>query len=262
MRLATFNLLNGMSVVDGQVDADRLHDAVTMLRADVLGLQEVDRAQDRSHRRDLTGAVATAMRIPTEAVDRRRFVPSLVGQPGGRWRPVSDDDVTDGTATDEPTYGIALVSRWPVQSWHVVRLGLSRLQAPVLVARTRRLVWLRDEPRTAVAAVVRTPVGPMTVATTHLSFIPGWNAVQLRRLTAALRELPAPRVLLGDLNLPGRLPRLVSGWTPLARVPTYPSWNPRVQFDHVLGHGDLPPVMRVETPEVAVSDHRPLVVEL
>jgi endonuclease/exonuclease/phosphatase family metal-dependent hydrolase len=48
VRLATFNLLHGQSLDDGQVRADRLHAAVAHLDADVLALQEVDRDQPRS----------------------------------------------------------------------------------------------------------------------------------------------------------------------------------------------------------------------
>ena len=102
----------------------------------------------------------------------------------------------------------------------------------------------------------------MTVATTHLSFVPVWNGVQLRTLTAALAELPGPRVLLGDLNMPGAVPRWLTRWQVLARTVTYPAWDPKIQLDHVLGHGTLPPVRAVETPELPLSDHRALVVEL
>jgi endonuclease/exonuclease/phosphatase family metal-dependent hydrolase len=45
-----------------------------------------------------------------------------------------------------------------------------------------------------------TDLGPLTVANTHLSFVPGWNRVQLRRLTRDLRGFPGPRVLMGDLS--------------------------------------------------------------
>ena len=45
MRIATFNILHGRSLDDGQVDVDRLASAVKSLYADVLGLQEVDSDQ-------------------------------------------------------------------------------------------------------------------------------------------------------------------------------------------------------------------------
>src|SRR5258705_265745 len=84
---------------------------------------------------------------------------------------------------------------------------------------------------TRIAAVVVTPIGRVTIATTHLSLVPGWNVRQLHLVRRALRAMPAPRILLADLNLPGGLPRLFSGWHRLATMATYPSPAPRVQFD-------------------------------
>jgi endonuclease/exonuclease/phosphatase family metal-dependent hydrolase len=253
VRLATFNLLNGTSLHDGRVDAGRLREAARTLRADVLGLQEVDRGQPRSGGLDLTAEVAQAT-----GAAAWRFEPALVGTPGGSWRAATDDD---GTAAGAQ-YGVGLVSRWPVRSWHVVRLAAAPVRSPVVLPGTRSLIWLQDEPRVGLAAVVESPLGPLTVATTHLSFVPVWNGVQLRRLTAALSALPGPRVLLGDLNMPGPVPRALTRWRPLARAATYPAWEPRLQLDHVLASGDLPPVTAVESPVLPLSDHRALLVEL
>jgi endonuclease/exonuclease/phosphatase family metal-dependent hydrolase len=255
VRLATLNLLNGMSLDDGAVRPERLAGAVRELAADVVGLQEVDRGQPRSHGADLTACVAEAM-----GAEHWRFVPALIGTPGGSWRAAEDAD-TD-PAGGAPAYGIGLVSRWPVLSWHVTRLPASPLRSPVLIPGTRRLIWLQDEPRVGLAAVVQTPTGPLTVGTTHLSFVPGWNGKQLRTFTAALSRLPGPRVLLGDLNMPPPFPRALTRWEALARTATYPAWEPKIQLDHVLGSGDLPPVAAVESPRLAVSDHRALLVEL
>jgi endonuclease/exonuclease/phosphatase family metal-dependent hydrolase len=251
VRLATFNLLSGRSLTDGRVVPERLAEAARTLAADVVGLQEVDRGQSRSGGADQTEQVARAM-----GADHWRFVPAITGTPGASWCAATEDD--DG----QPAYGVGLVSRWPVMSWQVVRLPAARVRAPVLLPGTRRVVWLQDEPRVGVVAVVETPVGPVTVGTTHLSFVPGRNGAQLRRLAAAMAQLPGPRVLLGDLNLPGPLPRLLTGWRSLARTPTYPAPEPRVQLDHVLASGDLPPVTAVQTLHLPVSDHRALLVQL
>ena len=253
MRLATLNLLNGTSLSDRSVTPGRLVEAVQALGADVVGLQEVDRYQPRSHGADLTRQVAEAMGAP-----HWRFVPALVGTPGGQWRAATDEDDDCSAAA----YGIGLVSRYPVLSWHVTRLRAAPVRSPIVLPGTRQVIWLQDEPRVGLAAVVETPLGTMTVATTHLSFVPVWNGTQLRRLTADLARLPGPAVLLGDLNMPPPFPRLLSRWRVLAKTATYPAWEPRIQLDHVLGHGDLPPVTSVEAPELAVSDHRGLLVQL
>lgn len=255
VRLATFNVMHGVGLSDGQVDAARFASVVAGLDADVLALQEVDQAQPRSHGVDLTALAAEAM-----GAGYRRFCAAVVGTPGGAWRPAVAED--DGAG--EPRYGVALLSRWPVRRWWVLRLPAAPVRSPVYVPGPRRggVILVRDEPRAVIAAVVQSPVGPISVAGTHLSFVPGWGAYQLGLVLRSLRELPGPRVLLGDLNLPGWLLRGVPGWRLLARAPTYPTSGPRVQLDHVLARGDLPAVTGVGTPAVAVSDHRPVVVTL
>ncbi|MEU1884710.1 endonuclease/exonuclease/phosphatase family protein [Micromonospora sp. WMMD987] len=258
MRLATFNLLHGRSLTDGLVDPDRLTAAVHALDADILALQEVDRDQSRSGHHDLTALAAHALDAP-----EHRFAAAVVGTPGEQFRPLRHDDDGHG----EPCYGIGLISRHPVRTWHVTRLTPAPVRSPLyLPGPGGGLILLRDEPRVVLAAVLDTPHGPLTVAATHLSFVPGWNAHQLRRVVRALRALPAPRILLGDLNLPAGPARLLTGWQPLARRPTYPATAPRVQLDHILAdpHGlhRLPPVTAVDTPRSTISDHRPLVVDL
>lgn len=253
MRLATWNVLNGTSLSDGLVEPVRLGQAAQSLRADVLGLQEVDRGQPRSHGLDLVAEVGRR----TGAADWR-FVPALIGTPGGSWRPAGDAD-----NADEPVaYGIGLVSAHPVQSWYVLRLAPARVRSPIMLPGSRQVLWLRDEPRVVVAAVVDGPYGVFTIASTHLSFVPGWNAVQLRRVVRWLGAMPGPRILLGDLNMPAMPAGAVSRWQVLGRAPTYPSPEPKVQLDHVLAAGTLPRVRLVETPVLPVSDHRALVVEL
>jgi endonuclease/exonuclease/phosphatase family metal-dependent hydrolase len=255
VRLATFNILHGRSLSDGQVHAGRFADAVAALDADVLGLQEVDRAQPRSGLIDLTAVAAGALGAPAH-----RFAAAVVGTPGETWQPWHA-----AAPDDQPQYGIGLVSRWPVRQWQITPLASAPVRSPVWIPKAG-LLLLKDEPRVLLAAVLDTPAGPLTVANTHLSFVPGWNVRQLRTAVRALRRLPAPRILLGDLNLPAGPARLVSGWRPLARLATYPSPGPRAQLDHVLldpsGADRLGTVVRAETPQVPVSDHRPLVVQL
>ena len=107
MRLATFNLLHGRSLSDGKVHAERVAAAVADLDADILGLQEVDRAQPRSGLLDLTAIAAEALDAPVH-----RFAAAVVGTPGETWQPWRSDDDNDAPALrrrpDQPLAGAAL----------------------------------------------------------------------------------------------------------------------------------------------------------
>jgi endonuclease/exonuclease/phosphatase family metal-dependent hydrolase len=252
VRLATFNILHGRSGHDGKVEIDRLTEAVRALDPDVLALQEVDRDQPRSLGADLTAVAAQAM----GAVEHR-FVAALTGMPGTTWLAATGDE-QPGTAA----YGIALLSRYPARSWEVVRLPALRVRVPVLFTGRRRPVLATDEPRVAVTAVLDTPLGELTVADTHLSFIRGWNVLQLRRLMRALAGFADPVVLMGDLNMDAGLAARVTGLRPLASQPTFPARAPRTQLDHILTRGTLQPTSPGRSHQFAVSDHLALSVDL
>ncbi len=262
IRLGSFNLLAGRSVRDGRTTPERLRAAVAALDADVLALQEVDSALPRSG-----GSAQAALAAEVLGGADVRFLPTLVASPAaGGWEPDtrSPGQLLDSPATPGlPGYGIALVSRIPVDSWHGLRLLRGRGRYPLIWTPRRPFVrWVSDEPRSVLAAVLREP--RMTVACAHLSFVPGVNAVQLRQVVRWLATLPAPRVLLGDLNLPGLLPARLTSWTPLVRGVTFPSTRPRVQLDHVLAAG-LPRGSSWQSqvrPELPVSDHRAVTVDL
>jgi endonuclease/exonuclease/phosphatase family metal-dependent hydrolase len=256
VRVVTFNMLHGRSVLDGSIEESALRAAARTLDGDIVGLQEVDRGQPRSKLVDQTAIVADELGAPYW-----RFVPTLRGTPGGdvQWTASTDDE----TETNRPTYGVALVSRLPIQSWHVRRFGRAPVGMPLMVPGSRGLTHVHDEPRVGVAAVLDGPSGPLTVVAAHLSFMPGWNVAQLRALSRWARGFPGPRLLIGDFNLPGALPRMTTRWAQLARAATYPSWRPRVQFDHVLADGIGESAVRdVEVMRLGVSDHCALAVDL
>lgn len=251
MRLATFNILHGRSLVDGRVDVARFADAVKRIDADVLAMQEVDRDQPRSLQADLTTVAARA----TGAVDQR-FVATLHGEPG-TW--------TAATGMEQPdiaAYGIALVTRYPVTTWHVTALPGLPYPVPVVHPGHRLPAMTRDEPRAALAAELDTPGGPLTVVATHLSFIPGWRTLQLRALARVCGPLPRPLVVLGDLNQGPERAARTSGWRSIAQVPTFPSGEPTHQLDHVLVDGDVRPLGPAVAMDAGVSDHRALLVDV
>lgn len=250
VRVATWNLLHGRSLASGEVDEADLRVGAAMLDADIIALQEVDRHQARSGHTHQTSAVADA-----SGATWSQFVPAVWGEPGAQWQPVLPTDIDDG---ERAAYGIGLVTRLPVLESTVLRFSPAPVKMPLLVP-GQGVVSVADEPRVAISAHLDGPAGPFTVVATHLSFVPGFNVRQLRELVAWAASMPAPRLLLGDLNMPGRLSGWVSGWTQLARVATYPSWKPRVQFDHVLGDGISPAqVSDVESRRLPVSDHSAL----
>jgi endonuclease/exonuclease/phosphatase family metal-dependent hydrolase len=252
MRLATFNLLHGRSTRDGLVDLDRLATAVRALDADILALQEVDRGQPRSHLADLTAVAAEAMGAVTH-----RFAAALSGTPGATWMAATEDDMP-GTAA----YGIALLSRYPAHSWHVTRLPRIPFRFPLYLRGPRKVVVVDEEPRAAVIGHLDTPVGPLTVANTHLSFVPGWGQWQLRRILRDLASVKGPVVLMGDLNTHNPLPALATGYRSLARHLTFPVETPDRQLDHILLRGQLGKVSGSSAPELPLSDHRALSVDL
>ncbi len=301
MRLATYNLLHGMPVLGGVprpgpedrpfapptfTDDAPLRDSVRRLDADVIGLQEVDVDQPRSGGHHQVRVAAEAL-----GAEHWRFVPSVAGTPGvPGWAEAGEvhESAADGSgraggarrrrgdlpvlAPAEappvgPLYGVGLISRRPVLEWRSTRFAPAPWSLPLLVPASPRPRWITipDEPRAAVAAVIEGDHGICTVVTAHLSFVPGYNIRQLRAMRTWLAGMPRPLVVLGDFNLPGRLPGRVTGWTPLVRAATYPSMRPRAQLDHVLADGLTPAQLasaRAEVHLLPVSDHAAVTVDI
>jgi len=259
LRVASLNLFSGRTPRGTAGGPDLLAETVGGLDVDVLGCQEVDCDQPRSGHADQTAQVAAAL-----GARWSRFAPTVLGTPGEPgWVPAPEPGLPQADRTG-PAYGICLVSRVPVERWHQLRLAPARGRFPLLVPGSPpRLVRLTDEPRVALAAVLSNGV---TVVCTHLSFVPGVNLRQLRRIRGWLEGLDVPRpiIVLGDLNLPQLPVRRATGWTPLVSMPTFPAWRPGVQLDHVLGVG-LPPGTGARghtTGQLPVGDHRGVRVHL
>jgi endonuclease/exonuclease/phosphatase family metal-dependent hydrolase len=250
MRIATFNIMHGLSPSDGAVDEDRFAGAIRSLDADVLALQEVDRDQPRSRGLDLTAIAAAAM----GAVDCR-FAAAMTGLPGGSWQPATDAD-----PPGMPSYGVALLSRYPAHDWQTLRLAALRPRVPYSFT-PGRITLVKDEARVAVRASIDSPVGSIVVVATHLSFLPWWRTVQLKKMMTAMYQVWKPVVLLGDLNMEPNRVRRHSGMRPLASGMTFPAVQPNRQIDHIVVRG-----LEVAGPSSAtrlpVSDHRALTVDL
>lgn len=252
MRLATFNILHGRSIADDRVDLDRFGEAVASLNADILALQEVDSAQPRSHHTDLTAVAADAM-----GARAHRFVAALSGTPGATWIAATEDEVP-GAAS----YGVALLSRYPVRNWQTLRLPRIGFRFPLYLPGPGKVIIVDEEPRAAVIAHIDSPRGKLIVVNTHLSFVPGWNRRQLRRLRRDLATVTDPTVVMGDLNLDAPVPERILGFRSLAAHPTFPLDSPTQQLDHILVRGGLGTVQSSEAVRLPLSDHRALVVDV
>jgi endonuclease/exonuclease/phosphatase family metal-dependent hydrolase len=267
MRFASYNLLHGVSMRSGSIDLQAAAEAIACLDADVVAVQEVDRAQPRSHEVDQVTALAT--RLDAFGV----FAPALLGSPDTSWRlPAGAPGHIGAPADDQrtgrdPAYGVGLISRRPLR--RVTRTvlpggGDGQRRRPGSPGNPG---WDR-EPRASLAADVELDGMAVRVATTHLSYLP-WRALaQLRAALAATATDSRPALLLGDLNLPAGPVRALldaarqragsprSGWRHLGGEPTYPAWRPRLQLDQALATHAFPRAA-VSSGGPSTSDHVP-----
>lgn len=254
LRAVTWNLHHGVGT-DGRLDLDRIADALRGLDADVVGLQEVDRAFDaRSDWRDQAGELAEALGL------------HLLRAPAIR-RPGREPGDPDGE------YGNALLTRAPAAPVRLLPLELPG-----------------HEPR----AVLQARTAALTVLVTHLDFGSRAARRRQAERVAGL-DVTGPAVLLADLNARPQAPELAVlarvGWrdawveaparsggswpfrgATVSAVPsrfasghllgrTQPARLPVRRVDAVLVRGGVRPV-RAEVPPAEGSDHRPLVVDL
>ncbi len=142
------------------------------------------------------------------------------------------------------SWGIAVLSRLPVASQHVVDLG----HLPLDQCRRAALVVELD--------------GGLTVVGTHMSHLSYGSPVHFRRLARQLAPLRAPTVLAGDMNLWGPpLGLFFRDWRRPVRGRTWPAWRPHSQLDHFLVRGPIA-VRGGEVLAAAGSDHRAVRVDL
>jgi endonuclease/exonuclease/phosphatase family metal-dependent hydrolase len=234
--LGPWNIAGARREQTNQVDLDAVVAAVRALGVDLLAVQEVDRMLARSGRADQPAVIA-------QALGRGWFwsyAPALIGDD---FRPLSGPD------PGGPAYGNLLVSRLPLER-------VEHLRFPPAGG---------GEQRTALLGGVQVGSRPVTVAATHLSNKQGHNVRQLRELQGLTASRTAPRLLVGDLNMPSTVLLLASrrGWPETGRGRTWPNSHPTQQLDHIL-RNDAAGLVRPRGARVVaapVSDHRALVVE-
>ncbi|WP_244501158.1 endonuclease/exonuclease/phosphatase family protein [Streptomyces sp. TP-A0874] len=253
LRVATYNIHAGAGM-DEVFDLDRQTAALRSLRADIIGLQEVDvHWSDRSEWRDLAGELARRLHMHVY------------------FAPIYDlDPVTDGESRRE--YGVAVLSRHPIRS-----------------ARNHEITRLSTQDADPVPApapgfpevVVEVRGKPVHVYTTHLDYRPDpevreTQVADMRRIMGRnCRPGPghahcAPRILLGDFNAEPTAPELSDLWRELrdagprdgADGLTFPAQDPVSRIDYVTASRRDFAVRGVTVPETLASDHRPVVADL
>ena len=111
-------------------------------------------------------------------------------------------------------------------------------------ARRPPIPYRDGEPRAALRVTVEAPWGARSRSRRRTCRScrggAGGSSPRSAASRAAVRTATVAAVLLGDLNLPPRVvePALRrSGWRTLPAGPTFPSWSPVAQLDHVLVRG-------------------------
>ena len=273
MRVISWNLLHGQKIPptnsqDWQAEvvsaAKKIADE---LQPNFIALQEVDYFQSRSNLTNQTKLVAESMQLKYWA-----YLPTLIGTPGEKWRSVKDlkNSIITESSIDKnskASYGIALATNWPIKKLYVKKLGRSIIGMPLLIpkddGRGVRFIYVKDEPRVALIAELE---NGYTIATTHLSFVPGVNVFQLNKLSSYLKKLPGLALLTGDLNLPANLPSKFSGFKSLISQATYPSWKPKIQFDYIMLRKSklksVSSIKPIKSTATGISDHTQIGVEI
>ncbi|MFM1747272.1 MAG: hypothetical protein RLZZ188_938 [Verrucomicrobiota bacterium] len=230
LRVMTYNIHHGEGL-DQRLDLERIAKLITDARADLVGLQEVDRGVARTQRRDLPAELArlTGMTVTFE---------SNLAHQGGE-------------------YGNAVLSRFPVRTsrnthYRAPRPGEQRgFQEVTVVAHGRELVLINthldfragDEERLASVAELREAVA--RAGDRPVIMVGDFNAVPT---SAPIREVAT---LLRD------------AWEAVGAGPGYtiPVRKPARRIDYVwYSPGALEPVT-ASVPSSEASDHLPVVVE-
>ena len=294
LRITSWNLLHGEQIPPvANLSAQKLEQNLITatqeigekLKPDFLGLQEVDYMQPRSGNINQTKIIADTLGFKYWS-----FLPAITGTPGEKWQKVidldqslinqSDDHTTikvDKSKALTPSYGIGFVTNQRVKNIRVKQLGRSLIGMPLAIPKVKngsvekpngfKLIYINDEPRVSITAELE---NGLTITNTHLSFAPGVNVFQLKKLAKYLQNLPGRQLLIGDMNLPGNLPQklatLGGNWSSLVKQNTYPSWKPGIQFDYLLCRSeDSENFEAVPMPiisDLKLSDHIPIGAEI
>ena len=252
MKIASWNIMHGEIVTPGKSD-DALalfKESVLAINAQVIGLQEVDHSHPRSGSINQAKEIAQSMKAQDWA-----FAPCfyVIDDQQINIDPKETPIITNANESTTAAYGIAIISRIPVQEWRRHNLPLAKLGKFMTISTNGKLVriYATDHSRCALAAVL----ADVILINVHLSFIWPFNWRQFQSVKKWASELEAefkrPVFIMGDLNLR----RLGWGnrWHSLIDSVTFPVWKPKRQIDYFLSKNVFNVSSHIYTS--AISDH-------
>lgn len=221
MRIMTWNI-HGTVGTDGRRAPDRIADAIGAVQPDILALQEVD--------------------IRGDSLDPQTFFQLIEAHAGAHRHEVWT------ISHPQRRYGIALVSRWPIEAATAVDLA-----------------YRRREPRGAIDARIATPEGSVRVIATHLGLSRAERIEQLARLDGLLGEVRGPTIALGDFNDwrdPGHVGRVLRPQLPHCFTSrTFPSRFPVFPLDRIFLSQHFEAIRTSVALHPSSSDHLPIMVD-
>ena len=229
-RVLTYNIHHGEGI-DKKIDLQRIADLINREKADIVGLQEVDRGVERTARRDLPAELAQLTGM-TVYFDR-----NIIHQGGD--------------------YGNAVLTRFPIKSaknthYKMLREGEQRgVQQMVLNVRGRDVLFMN------------THIDFRPDDSERLS-----NAAELEQIVAAAGKMPV--IICGDFNTSPGSPThqkikgyLSDAWELVGEGNgfTIPVEDPRKRIDYIwISEPSVEPV-KMEVLHSIASDHLPVLGE-
>lgn len=235
VRVMSYNIHHGEGA-DGRLDLDRVAGVIRSEKAEVVGLQEVDRFWRRSDFVDQVDHLA-------EELDMHAAY--------GANLDLSPDDPSQ----TRRQYGTAILSKYPIvesKNTLLPKLGTS-------------------EQRGLLEALIKVKGAPVRFYDTHLQHNNSTErALQVRAIMEHTRDVQEPQVLVGDLNALPEAPELAplyerynDAWSLGGEGPGYTTdaENPNRRIDYVFVTPDVA-VRGASVPRTLASDHLPVVADL
>jgi endonuclease/exonuclease/phosphatase family metal-dependent hydrolase len=269
LSVANYNMHCGM---DGWGRPYDYVGAIAALDADVVVLEEAWTAlgdDDGGGGQAAEAARSLDYQLVTHTLGSGRRIRAQPGAPDSWlarpvWRAQNKPLYMDGVRAQSAR--VQATARW--QEAEQGTWGIAILTRPSLVVEATQVLpmtTLRTDRVTRAALVVDLTVEghPISVVGTHMSHLHMGSHRNWAELRRHMRSSARPdAVLAGDMNTWGPLvKRFMPGWRRAVVGPTWPTWRPHSQIDHILVRGVLRPVAGVVFPHSG-SDHRPVRAEL